>query len=172
MKYFIFHINYEILRAQNSNINVSQNITPFKQKVTDVLVKLCLHLQGWLRLIASETFKSAVSFFQSKFLGYRTEMYCVSCEVRTEFICYVEEIRAPLWSSGQISWLHNGDVLCFLWGTNWIYKYYVEESKPPLWSNGQSSYLLYRDVLCFLWGTNWIYIYCVGGSRPPLWSSG
>jgi hypothetical protein len=23
--------------------------------------------------------------------GYRTEMYCVSCEVRTEFICYVEE---------------------------------------------------------------------------------
>jgi hypothetical protein len=33
--------------------------------------------------------------------GYRTEMYCVSCEVRTEFICYVEESRPPLWSSGQ-----------------------------------------------------------------------
>jgi hypothetical protein len=29
----------------------------------------------------------------------------------------------PLWSSGQSSWLHNGDVLCFLWGTNWIYIY-------------------------------------------------
>jgi hypothetical protein len=27
----------------------------------------------------------------------------------------------PLWSSGQSSWLQNGDVLCFLWGTNWIY---------------------------------------------------
>jgi hypothetical protein len=27
------------------------------------------------------------------------------------------------WSSGQSSWLHNGDVLCFLWGTNWIYIY-------------------------------------------------
>jgi hypothetical protein len=50
--------------------------------------------------------------------GYRTEMYCVSCEVRTEFICYVEESRPPLWSSGQSSWLQTGDVLCFLGGTN------------------------------------------------------
>jgi hypothetical protein len=31
-------------------------------------------------------------------------MYCVSFEVRTEFICYVEESRPPLWSSGQSSW--------------------------------------------------------------------
>jgi hypothetical protein len=31
-------------------------------------------------------------------------MYCVSCEVRSECICYVEESR-PLWSSGQSSWL-------------------------------------------------------------------
>jgi hypothetical protein len=38
----------------------------------------------------------------------------------------------PLWSSGQSSWLHNGDVLCFLWGTNWIYICYAEESRPPL----------------------------------------
>jgi hypothetical protein len=47
----------------------------------------------------------------------------------------------PLWSSGQSSWLHNGDVLCFLWGTKWIYICYVEESRPPLWSSGQSSWL-------------------------------
>jgi hypothetical protein len=61
--------------------------------------------------------------------GYRTEMYCVSCDVRTEFIlCYVEESRPPLWSSGQSSWLQNGDVLFFLWGTNWIYICYAEES--------------------------------------------
>jgi hypothetical protein len=33
--------------------------------------------------------------------GYRTEMYCVSCELRTEFMFYVEESRPPLWSSGQ-----------------------------------------------------------------------
>jgi hypothetical protein len=47
--------------------------------------------------------------------GYRTEMNCASCEVRTEFIyCYVEESRPPLWSSGQSSWLQNRDVLCFL----------------------------------------------------------
>jgi hypothetical protein len=69
-------------------------------------------------------------------------MYCASCEVRTEFTCYVEESRPPLWSSGQSSWLHNGDVLCFLWGTNyWIYICYEEESRPPLWSSGQSSWL-------------------------------
>jgi hypothetical protein len=29
--------------------------------------------------------------------------------------------RPPLRSSGQSSWLLKGDVLCFLWGTNWIY---------------------------------------------------
>jgi hypothetical protein len=38
-------------------------------------------------------------------LGYTTEMYCDSCEVRTEFICYVEGSKPPLWSSGQSSWL-------------------------------------------------------------------
>jgi hypothetical protein len=103
--------------------------------------------------------------------GYRTEMYCASCEVRTEFICCVEESRPPLWSSGQSSWLQNGDVLCFLWGTNSIYICYVEESKLPLWSSGQSSWLQNGDVLCFLWGTNWIYI-CLEESRPPLWYSG
>jgi hypothetical protein len=68
-------------------------------------------------------------------------MYCVSCEIRTEFICYVEESKPPLWSSGQSSWLHNGNVSCFMWGTNWIYICYVEESTPPLRSSGQSFWL-------------------------------
>jgi hypothetical protein len=72
--------------------------------------------------------------------GYRTEMYCVSCKVRI-YICYVEESRQPLWSSGQSSWLQYGDVLCFLWCTNWIYICYVEGSRPPLWSSGQSFWL-------------------------------
>jgi hypothetical protein len=80
--------------------------------------------------------------------------------------------RPPLWYSGQSSWLLNGDVLCFLWGTNWIYICYVEDSRPPLWSSGQSSWLQIGDVLCLLWGTNWIYICHVEESRPPLWSSG
>jgi hypothetical protein len=79
--------------------------------------------------------------------------------------------RPPLWSSGQSSWLHKGDVLCLLWGTNWIYICYVEESRPPLCSSGQSSWLHNGDVLCFLWGRNWIYICYAEESRPPLWSS-
>jgi hypothetical protein len=56
-------------------------------------------------------------------------------------MCYVEESRPPLWSSGQSPWLLNGDVLCFLWGMNSIYICYVEGSRPPLWSSGQSSWL-------------------------------
>jgi hypothetical protein len=66
----------------------------------------------------------------------------------------------PLCSSGQSYWLQIGDVLCFLWGTNWIYICHVEESRPPPWSRGQSSWLQNGDVLCFLWGTNWIYMSC------------
>jgi hypothetical protein len=100
-------------------------------------------------------------------------MYCVSCEVRNWiYICYVEESRPPLWSSGHSSWLLNGDVLCFLWGTDWIYICYVEESRPRLWCIGHSSWLQTGNELCFLWGTDWIYICYVEESRPPLWSSG
>jgi hypothetical protein len=83
---------------------------------------------------------------------------CVSCP------------RLPLWSS-ESSWLQNRDVLCFLWGTNWIYTCYIEGSRLPLWSS-ESSWLQNGDVLCFLWGTNWIYTSYIEGSRLPLWSSG
>jgi hypothetical protein len=76
------------------------------------------------------------------------------------------------WSSGHSSWIRNGDVLCFLRGTNWIYICYVEESRPPLWCSGQNSWIRNGDVLCFLWGTNWIYIWYVEESRPTLWPSG
>jgi hypothetical protein len=88
------------------------------------------------------------------------------------YICYVEESRPPLWSSGQSYWLRNWDVLCLLCGMNWIYVCYVEESRPPLWSSGRRSLLKNGYVLCFLWGTNSIYICYVEESRPPLWSSG
>jgi hypothetical protein len=88
-------------------------------------------------------------------------------------VFHFDAIRTPpLWSSVQSSWLQNGDVLCFLWGTNWIYICYVEENRTPLWSSVQSSWLQNGDVLCFLWGTNWIYICYVEENRPPLWSSG
>jgi hypothetical protein len=54
--------------------------------------------------------------FWSEFLATQRRCIVFSCEVRTEctYICYVEESRPPLWSSGQSSWLLNGDVLCFL----------------------------------------------------------
>jgi hypothetical protein len=84
----------------------------------------------------------------------------------------VFKLWPPLWSSDRSSWLHNGDVLCFLWGTNWVYICYVEESRPPLWSSGQRSWLRNRDVLCFLWGTNWIYICYVEESDPSRWPRG
>jgi hypothetical protein len=85
---------------------------------------------------------------------------------------FISSHGTPLWSSGQSSWLHNGDVLCFLLRTNWIYICSVVESRPSLWSSGQSSWLHNGDVLCFLLGTNWIYICSVVESRLPLWSSG
>jgi hypothetical protein len=87
------------------------------------------------------------------------------------FVPYRWVKRTPLWSSAQRSWLLNGYVLCFPWGTNWIYICYVEDSRPPLWSSDQSSWLLNGDVLYLLWGTNWIYICYVEESRPPQWSS-
>jgi hypothetical protein len=86
------------------------------------------------------------------------------------YICYVEESRLPLWSSGQNSWLQNRDVLCFLWGTNWIYICCVVESRPPVCLVVRVPG--YWAEMCFLWGTNWIYICYVEESRPPLWSSG
>jgi hypothetical protein len=69
------------------------------------------------------------------------EQLCFLWGTNWIYICHVEEIRPPLWSSGQSSWLQNGDVLCFLWGTNWIYVCYVEESRVLLWSSGQSSWV-------------------------------
>jgi hypothetical protein len=57
------------------------------------------------------------------------------------FLMFTKLCRPPLWCSGQSSWLQIGDVLCFLWGTNWIYICCVEESRPPLCSSGQSSWL-------------------------------
>jgi hypothetical protein len=76
-------------------------------------------------------------------------------------LCPISPLRLPLWSSGQSSWLQNGDVLCYLWGTNWIYVCYVEESRPSLWSSIQSSWLQNGDVLCFLSGkTNNFYMLC------------
>jgi hypothetical protein len=108
----------------------------------------------------------------SQTIGGRSVGIVCSWTKATELVSYVEVRRPPLCSSGQSSWLQNRDVICFLWGTNWICICYVEDSRPSLWSSGQSSWLLNGEVLWFLWGTNWIYIYSIEDSRPPLWSSG
>jgi hypothetical protein len=72
-----------------------------------------------------------------------------------------------LWSSGQSSWLQIGAVLCFLWGTNWIYVCYVEESRQPLWSSGQSSWLQIRRS--WLYSRHYrIFWEVVGAERGPL----
>jgi hypothetical protein len=62
------------------------------------------------------------------FLGYRQGVWYLSSG-------YASIVQPPLWSSGQSYCLQNGDVLCFLWGTNWIYICYVEErgSKMEAW---------------------------------------
>jgi hypothetical protein len=90
--------------------------------------------------------------------GCRTEKYCFLWGTNWIYIYCLEESRPPLWSSGQSSWLLNGDLLRFLWGTNWIYICYVGESIPPLWSSGQSSwfdsrrYQIFWEVVCLEWG--------------------
>jgi hypothetical protein len=91
------------------------------------------------------------------------DVLCLLWGTNWIYICYVEErdgqltprqtgrlivgrnvtltlTRSPLWSSGRSSWLQNGDVFCFLWGTNRIYICYLEESRPPPWLNGQYSW--------------------------------
>jgi hypothetical protein len=59
-----------------------------------------------------------------------TQRRCIVLLVRCELnLCYVQESRPSLWSSDQCSWLHNGDVLCFLLGSNWIYVMYKKADR-------------------------------------------
>jgi hypothetical protein len=77
-------------------------------------MKLTAHLHAQLRLKLTDSsirIHDVVHNFDRlcglvvRVPGCRMHMYCASCEVRTEFICYVEESRPPLWSSCQGSWL-------------------------------------------------------------------
>jgi hypothetical protein len=94
-------------------------------------------------------------------LGTNSSVICrdpILQTIRDEIIAFFNwpnlSNRSPLWASGQGSWQQNGDLLCFLWGTNWIDICYAEGSRPPLWSSGQSSivlpvrYELNRYMLC------------------------
>jgi hypothetical protein len=76
--------------------------------------------------------------------GYRAEMYCVSCEVRTEFIYVMQKkvdrlcglvVRVPGYTT---------EMYCVSCEVRTQFICYVEESRPPLWSSGQSSWLQIR----------------------------
>jgi hypothetical protein len=117
-----------------------------------------------IKLSKTHTLVSSKMCFIVSFLSSEV----VTTARKTVVLCAIRstwKLGAPPWYSGLSSSLQNGDELCILWGTTWIYICYVEETRPPLWSSGQSSRLQNRDVMCFLWGTNWIYIYYVEGSR-------
>jgi hypothetical protein len=148
-----FNCPAETSRAANRYFSTCRATCIYRALETTSLVSICSteahNLQGYVHL-------------------QNGDVLCFLWGTNWIYVCYVEESRLPLWSSGQSSWLQNGHVLCFLWGTNWIYLCYVEESRPPLWYSRQSSWLHNGDVLCSLWGTNWMYICYVEENRPPL----
>jgi hypothetical protein len=78
--------------------------------------------------------------------GYRSEMYCASCEVRTECMYLNYRVLPPVarnikYKGRNMSWvqkLHN-KILCQLlrkrrYYLQWIYVCYVKESRLRLWS--------------------------------------
>jgi hypothetical protein len=147
---------------------------------------LPLHdLQSLPRSLSAYEFQAAPAFWCFSWAAtFRHEWHCYLCgsitrvtnisvgQIAVLFKVFLIPVWPPVWSSGQSSWLQNKDVLCFLWGTNWICICYAVESRPHLWSSGQSSRIQNWGVLSFLWGTNWICICYVEKSRPHLWSSG
>jgi hypothetical protein len=126
----------------------------------------------WRRLwiSASDRGKNCCSDEFLKF-NFISTIYIIkfSTHLFSKFLSFSVIFRAPLWSSGQSSWLQNKDAL---FPVRYELNLYMVCRRPPLWSSGQSSWLQNGDLLCFLWGTNWIYICFVQESRPPLWSSG
>jgi hypothetical protein len=85
-----------------------------------------------------------------------------------------------MWSSGQSSWLQIGDVLCFLWGTNWIYIHIMQKKVDRLCGLVVRVPGYRSEMYCvsceirteFIYIYIYIYIYYAEESRPPLWSSG
>jgi hypothetical protein len=118
--------------------------------VYTIRIKCCHHLLHYF--LSYHSYSVFYGTIFSKIWKYHYIQFMIS-----RFICRRVDLLCGL--VVKSSWLQIGDVLCFLWGTNWIYIYYAEESRPPLWSSGRSSWLQIGDALCFLWGTNWISIH-------------
>jgi hypothetical protein len=60
------------------------------------------------------------------FLVFHPHVFFLRVKVKLSFCLCKGKVPDRL--CGQSSWLHNGDVLWFLWGTNWIYICYVEHN--------------------------------------------
>jgi hypothetical protein len=74
------------------------------------------------KTLISHVFRIISQVHHAGFLHVLHRTVKISSNVRNSKVkpcCFSR--RLHLWSSGHGSWLHNGDVLCFLWGTNWIY---------------------------------------------------
>jgi hypothetical protein len=145
-----------------NHINVPSDIFPVKAKF-DRLCGLVVRVPGYTTdmYCASCEVRTKIMYVMWKKVdrlcglvarvpGYTTDMYCASCEVRTE-IMYVMWKKVDRLSGLVVSvpgyW--SRDVLCFLWGTIWIYICYEEESIPPLWSSGQSSFATEQRCIVF-----------------------
>jgi hypothetical protein len=68
----------------------------FKEEEMESLAGRTNHIQRTQSLSDQST-----CFLMVRVPGCRTEMYCVSCEVRTEFIYVMQKKGPPLWSNGQ-----------------------------------------------------------------------
>jgi hypothetical protein len=77
--------------------------------------------------------------------GYRTEMYCASYEVQTEFIYVMQKKVDRL--CGLVTRVpgYRTEMYCASCEVRIEFICYVEESRPPLWSSGQRSEFLATD---------------------------
>jgi hypothetical protein len=73
--------------------------------------------------------------------GCRTKMFCVSCEVRTQFIYVMEKKVDRLCGLVDRVPGYRSEMYCASCEVRTKFICYVEESRPPLWSSGQSSWL-------------------------------
>jgi hypothetical protein len=99
-----------------------QNIYSYSSQIGSVFQAVWLHLCAY--------FSSAITCV------WHTACWTAQIFELVALGLVIQLVGPPLWTNGQSSWLQNGDVLCFLWGTNWIYMCYVEKSRLP-----QSSWL-------------------------------
>jgi hypothetical protein len=109
---------YDVRLCQESAAVDSQKLLD----LTRILkLPLLIFLSKWLPTFLSVLLgvvKNSMSLYSDRLCGLvvrvpgYTEMYCFLWGTNWIYICYVEESRPPLWSSGQSSWLQMYCVSC------------------------------------------------------------